>query len=209
MAEVAILVILVVDWFVTYPRIVREAGKLLFRRKLHIWFRPEPLKTSIGRHADATEQALEVIFRNYLRHLVKTTTSSIIMMYTPAGTRDAVAETMISEVAKDTGAVSKTLDLRVLTPIFYSRFVHYAHDLEAFFSEYHESGTIWLSQPSLLPELVLKRPRPTQSIRSLVNYISFKAIQSLRRRPEPIAGTAKTALKILKSGCKSNDCRTW
>ncbi len=34
---------------VTFPRIVREAGKLFFRRQLHVWYRPEVLKDSIGR----------------------------------------------------------------------------------------------------------------------------------------------------------------
>lgn len=41
--------------FVTFPHIVREAGKLFFQKKLHVWYRPEPLKESIGRNADATE----------------------------------------------------------------------------------------------------------------------------------------------------------
>lgn len=35
--------------FLTFPRIVREAGKLFFKRKLHVWYRPEVLKDSIGR----------------------------------------------------------------------------------------------------------------------------------------------------------------
>lgn len=34
---------------VTFPRIVREAAKLFFQRKLHVWFRPEVSKESIGR----------------------------------------------------------------------------------------------------------------------------------------------------------------
>ena len=42
--------------FVTYPRIVREAGKLFFRRKLHVWFRPEVLKDSIGRNETEDEK---------------------------------------------------------------------------------------------------------------------------------------------------------
>lgn len=35
--------------FVTFPRIVKEAGRLFFKRKLHVWFRPEVLHTGIGR----------------------------------------------------------------------------------------------------------------------------------------------------------------
>ena len=41
---------------VTFPRIVREAGKLFFRRKLLVWFRPEVLKDSIGRNETADEK---------------------------------------------------------------------------------------------------------------------------------------------------------
>lgn len=44
--------------FVTFPRIVREAGKLFFRRKLHVWYRPEVLKDSIGRRETADEMYL-------------------------------------------------------------------------------------------------------------------------------------------------------
>ncbi|KAL8739837.1 MAG: hypothetical protein Q9190_007400 [Brigantiaea leucoxantha] len=42
--------------FVTFPRIVREAGKLFFRRKLHVWYRPEVLKDSVGRQATDDEK---------------------------------------------------------------------------------------------------------------------------------------------------------
>lgn len=44
--------------FVTFPRIVREAGKLFFRRKLHVWYRPEVLKDSIGRPETADERCM-------------------------------------------------------------------------------------------------------------------------------------------------------
>ena len=42
--------------FVTFPRIVREAGKLFFRRKLHVWYKPEVLKDSIGRNETQNEK---------------------------------------------------------------------------------------------------------------------------------------------------------
>ena len=42
--------------FVTSPRILREAFKLFFKRKLHVWFRPEVLHTSIGRLPTASER---------------------------------------------------------------------------------------------------------------------------------------------------------
>ena len=49
----------VLNWwwvgFVTFPRILREAAKLFFRRKLHVWFRPEVLTSSVGRLPTASE----------------------------------------------------------------------------------------------------------------------------------------------------------
>ena len=41
---------------VTFPRIVREAAKLFFRRKLHVWYRPEVFKDSIGRNETDEER---------------------------------------------------------------------------------------------------------------------------------------------------------
>ena len=42
--------------FVTFPRIVREAVKLYFKRKLHVWYRPEVLSSSIGRKSTSYER---------------------------------------------------------------------------------------------------------------------------------------------------------
>lgn len=42
--------------FVTFPRIVGEAAKLVFRRRLHVWYRPEVLKDSIGRNETEDER---------------------------------------------------------------------------------------------------------------------------------------------------------
>lgn len=51
---------LVAGWwwvgFVTFPRILREAAKLFFLRKLHVWYRPEVLKNSIGRRETHDEK---------------------------------------------------------------------------------------------------------------------------------------------------------
>lgn len=46
--------------FVTFPRIVREAAKLFFRRKLHVWYRPEVLRDSLGRK-ETREERFEVL----------------------------------------------------------------------------------------------------------------------------------------------------
>ena len=46
--------------FVTFPRIVREAAKLSFRKKLHVWYRPEVLKDSIGRNETHGETYIHI-----------------------------------------------------------------------------------------------------------------------------------------------------
>ncbi|KAL1911944.1 hypothetical protein Sste5344_002139 [Sporothrix stenoceras] len=56
--------------FATFPRIVKHAGILFFRKRLHVWFRPEPLAESMSRSADSTETMLESAFSLYLQHLV-------------------------------------------------------------------------------------------------------------------------------------------
>jgi DUF1365 family protein len=40
---------------VTFPRIIREAFKIFFKRKLHVWFRPEVLTSSVGRLPTSAE----------------------------------------------------------------------------------------------------------------------------------------------------------
>jgi hypothetical protein len=196
---------------VTFPRIVREAGKLFFLQQLHVWYRPEPLKNSIGRHAGATELALEPIFRSYLRHLVESAKSPFIIKYTAAGIHHDTDIMMLSDAAEDDPPAAEMLEFKVLTPIFYTRFVHYAHDFEALFSEFHESGTIWLSKPSLLPQLVLRKPQTPQSAPYWASYLYFKAIQKLRRRPPPTerpkaAGAPK---KSDVGGGRKSDIRTF
>lgn len=180
--------------FVTFPRIVKEAGRLFFRRKLHVWFRPEPLKDSMGRVADTTERQLEPIFRDYLHHLVQQSGANLTVKYT-SSSGDAP---LIIQGTSPSGAVSKHTELqaadsddhmefRVLTPVFYTRFVHYAHDFEAVFSELRESETIWVSRPELLPRLfVSKKAAAPLNISSPLDFVYFKAIRALRERPERI-----------------------
>lgn len=46
-------------WWVglaTFPRVIHEAGKLFFRKKLSVWRRPEVLRGSIGRHETSDER---------------------------------------------------------------------------------------------------------------------------------------------------------
>lgn len=172
--------------FLTSPRIVREAAALFFRRKLHVWYRPEPLKSTIGRNADATERALEEVFRRYLRHLVAEADVPLALTYVPSGIPDAQKEVMRSRGSKDMGSEMKEMEFKILTPAFYARFAGYAHDLEAIFCELRESCTVSISRPEMLPRIFLRKPSPPLRTSSYVDYTYFKAIKAFRRRPEPI-----------------------
>lgn len=172
--------------FVTFPRIVSQAWVLFFRRKLHVWYRPEPLKESIGRRADRTERRLELVFRRYLRHLVEASDIPVAVKYIPSGLSDGAEELMLPRVLRDSVSDIQALDFKVLTPVFYSRFACYAHDLEAIFCEFRENCTVWISHPEMIPRLFLKAPLPPLKTSNYVDFAYFKAIQRLRRNPEKI-----------------------
>lgn len=183
---------------VTFPRIIREAWVLFFRRRLSVWYRPEPLKESIGRRADSTERRLEPVFRNYLRHLVQSSELPVAVRYIPSGLAENAEEVMEPPSVRNLAPGMQELKFKILTPVFYSRFAYYAHDIEAIFCELRESSTIWISHPELIPKLFLKPPSPTLKTCNYVDFAYFKAIQRLRRRPQRIeqpltSGAAPTA----------------
>ena len=75
------------------------------------------------------------------------------------------------------------LEFRVLTPDFYTRFVHYSHDIEAMFGEMTSSRTISVSRPDLLPDIFLKPQMQPQTLGRPTDYLIFKLIQKLRTLP--------------------------
>lgn len=172
--------------FATFPRIVKEAGVLFFRRSLHVWYRPEPLKQSLGRHGTPTERQLEPVFRAYLRHRVEQSPKSVRVRYIPSGLGTATEDVFTSRAVKGAGEADHEFEMRVLTPVFYARFVHYAHDFEGIFSELVESHTIAVDKPDLLPIVFLKKGAPPFHTANLVEYVYFKLMQTLRRTPEAI-----------------------
>lgn len=172
--------------FVTFPRIVKEAGLLFFKRQLHVWYRPEPLQASMGRQATETERQLEPIFKRYLRYLVSQSPAPLLVKYVPGGIADTTMEIMRSLSAQDENSSPDILEFKVLTPVFYTRFAYYAHDLEALFCELNDNCTIWISRPDLLPKLLFKKPPPTLTIQNPIEFVCFKLIQSLRKRPDRI-----------------------
>lgn len=142
--------------FATFPRIFKEAAVLFFRRKLHVFLRPEVLPTSIGRNPTSDEIKLESFFVRYLEDMVKRCSMNIQVTY-ESGMPDSQPRVFSSSGLRPTSPPD-TLEVKVLTPAFFSRFIHYAHtsealDRECIFTD-EKNRTILISKPVLLPQLV-------------------------------------------------------
>ncbi|RDA93695.1 hypothetical protein CP533_4893, partial [Ophiocordyceps camponoti-saundersi (nom. inval.)] len=190
--------------FVTFPRIVREAAALYFARGLHVWYRPEPLKESLGRLADGVETDLERVFRRYLQFLLeKSSAGSLSVTYVPSGIVDVAAQVFTSAAEEEEDRTER-VEIRVLTPVFYSRFVQYADELEAMLREMTESGTVWVDKPRLLRDLFPSEERSLPSFprMSFTDSISFKLIRKLRRRPLaiPQPGLSSSVARRVRKG---------
>ncbi|KAL8700674.1 MAG: hypothetical protein Q9201_005329 [Fulgogasparrea decipioides] len=134
--------------FVTFPRIVKEAGKLFFRRKLHVWYRPEVLKGSIGRRATANEIIIEDVFRPFLRALVEASDSEQSIKYVPPIPSSPTG----GEVFTPRSHPPKgTAELKITTPLFYARLARHSHISEFLAKELFMSDdkdrTFYLSHP--------------------------------------------------------------
>lgn len=173
-------------WWVglaTFPRTIQQALIILLRVKLPWVFRPEPRRETIARHADATELCVESIFRAYLREMVENSGERVRVRYIPAGLLDISEEVMSSSAQLAQGEVEE-LEIRVLTPIFYSRVVQYPDLLDGILSEFQDSSTVSLSSSELFSKLDFERH--ASSPNGLWEALSFKLISTLRRRPAPI-----------------------
>ena len=135
--------------FVTFPRIVKEAGKLFFQRKLHVWFRPEVNKTSIGRNESYRERSvtkhrlgdekvlteqriIEKCFRHYLRHQVRSgdpkqtqdendsAKETSSMRYIASGANCLREETFALPPYTNPTSTREESVLQILTPLFYT-----------------------------------------------------------------------------------------
>ncbi|ATY63339.1 Cyclopropane-fatty-acyl-phospholipid synthase [Cordyceps militaris] len=195
--------------FATFPRIVKEAAALFFRRRLHVWFRPEPRAQSLGRHATSTERRLEAVFRAYLRHRVEQAPEALRVRYVASGITPAdAAEHVFASSTAPAMSSACDVELRVLTPVFYARFVHYAHDVEGLFNELTESCTVAVDNPDMLPHIFLKKaPPPLLRASGVLEYAAFKVIQVLRRMPAAIKRPMTSAEWSAAPPCKPVDIR--
>jgi hypothetical protein len=174
-------------WWVglaTFPRTIQQAVIILFKKKLPWVFRPEPKGSTIARHADEAELFIESIFRRYLRELVGNSQDALRIRYIPAGLHDISPEVIMSSSAQLAEGEANELEIRVLTPIFYSRVIRYPDLLDGIMTEHHESSTISISSTELLSKL--EHGWQECPPLALQEALSFKLISALRTRPAPI-----------------------
>ena len=170
--------------FVTFPRIVTQAFKLFFQRKLHVWFRPEVKTTSIGRVYTDEETELEAHFCNFLTSVVEGTDKSLRIIYQAAHQHSELV--LYSSGYLREKEHERTLTIKVLSPAFYSRFVHYSHAQEAFDREAlatdEKNRTVIVEPPHLLPILLdaIKQATSTSQSSSATATSSTNPITSLR-----------------------------
>lgn len=117
--------------FMTNPRILREA-RALWTKKLQVFYRPEVLKSSIGRNQTAEERILEPFFRGFFEQVASTCGKRIT--YLPAAGEGrgkpvnlavehdttTTANTITSSASNTPVSENEDIEIQVLTPAFYT-----------------------------------------------------------------------------------------
>lgn len=199
---------------ITFPRIVWEASKLFFRKKLHVWYRPEVTGTSIGRDYTDDEKHLESFFHAFLERVVQEISTPFRLVYEPT---HAGGEQMVfySPVFTYEEEHRRTMILRVVSPAFYSRFVHYAHAKEAFDREClatdEKNQTVNIQNANLLPILLdamqKLRRQTTPRKRSVLSRLRWSILSRVRCPPPEASFPSKSSddynITDIRSFCDS------
>jgi hypothetical protein len=131
---------------------------------------------------------IQQAFHDYLTHLVNTAQDDYrIILHT---TIPETPKQNIDSTRPSRGGLVKELEIRVLTPAFYSRFVHYAYtsealDRECIFTD-EKNRTCWVSRPELLAQLLMQAaPIASQSNvrRGHLNEAKWWLLRKLRCAP--------------------------
>ncbi|KAL8649081.1 MAG: hypothetical protein Q9226_005729 [Calogaya cf. arnoldii] len=174
--------------FVTFPRIVREAGKLYFRRKLHVWYRPEVLKDTIGRRATNDEFIIESIFRTFLKYVMANSKIDRSLRYVSFNPSSPTSETLYPQTAESQSQSKGVMEFRITTPLFFARLARYSHISEFLSTEIlnndDKDRTFYTSHPQILLQLfedasTLLRPPTDHS--SLSDRLSWCFLRWLRK----------------------------
>lgn len=146
-----------------------------------------------SRAASQPERELAVVFEAYLNALVRTARRPIEVEYIPSG-MPAKWNEVRDSIGSDLVEAKTQLTFKVLTPDFYTRFVHYAHDSEAIFTELSDARTISVTPTDLLPDVFLRKASPPIHSKNVIDFICFELIRKLRSRPRSLQ-SSKTTLR--------------
>lgn len=188
---------------VTFPRVLREAGKLFFRRKLSVWYRPEVLKGTLGRHQTRDERytldlgppppktqdikshfltfsflsrILEYSFRAFLRSQVEHSNLTLPLKYT-SNSAFSQEEIFYPSTLKRTTAPSEYITLTIATPFCYALIARTPNPANLFLSP---SPYMHTSHPASLSHLFLS---PQQYPSSYWLRITSLLLQNDRQNP--------------------------
>ena len=174
---------------VTFPRIVREAGKLFFKRKLHVWFRPEVLKDSIGRNGTPDEKAIALVFRDFLKSQVEHSDLPLPVQYVPAIPSDHSEEVFTSNTLSPASTSPlETLLFKPTTPLFYA-YLARSPKISSFITSSlrnpdPKTHTFYTSHPCLLATIFLHSHKHNAADLSLIDRLYLALISALRKGPK-------------------------
>lgn len=131
-------------------------------------------------------RSLELFFESYLASLVDRSNGKLEVIY-KSGLDSAKVQTFLSGTTDQTSPAER-LEISVLSPVFFSRFVHYAHTVEAFDRECiftdEMNRTVSVSRPELLPLLFSADRKPyTQREPDFIDRLRWNIHQQLRCPP--------------------------
>lgn len=194
--------------FVTIPRIVREAAKLFFRRRLHVWYRPEVLRDSIGRSetnderygalasvyscANTAHRAIAMAFRDYLRTVVESSNLKVSLRFTSGiANGDDDDKFTPHSWSLSHSASNDPVTFKVTTPLFYAQIARQTNFAEYFkgaLSEPDDKTRVFhTSKPDTLIRLFEtsqeNRSKTSLSQLPLADRLRWSLIRLLRRFP--------------------------
>lgn len=188
-------------WFwvglATLPRIFWQAAILLYRLKLDMRSKPEPLMGTLGRQATSVEERLQRCFIEYLEFLARRSGKPISVKYHASGFLSCPERIFTSSNGKDPKN-NIVLELRVLTPAFYSRFIQYWNDLDAVNAELNVHKTILVDKPERLPCIFGKMSITARSM-SLSDRLFASLLRFMRNKRRSI--TLDSTIQGLSRTC--------
>jgi hypothetical protein len=161
-------------------RILHEA-RILWAKKLQVYYRPEVSKTSIGRQEFRKEAQLEPFFHLLLERLAQCSQDGLLLSYMSAAVpRRGTLETIGVSQSDLTHPSQPGIEIRVLTPALYNQFVRFQNHGEAFdklcFHAPASEKPIFISDRAAFLEL------PTRAEQSLASHSADASLGGLEER---------------------------